>query len=183
MSSEIRTVTKIDAARQQLETAIKLFFNDESFVAVHTLCSASFNILKDISKKRDGEFAFELNVRVKPEHLGLFWKQFNAPASFFKHANRDPDPEAQLEFNEKANDLKLMFCCWGYKDVTNTKTPIMETYMKWMLAFYPEYFKLEQKDNQIIKSAQTLFDTKTWDRAQRKSAGKLLLNGVLARPQ
>lgn len=41
-------VTKLDAARRQLETAVRLSFNDEDVVWIHPLISAAHTILRDI---------------------------------------------------------------------------------------------------------------------------------------
>ena len=174
--SDFKTITKLEAVRDQLETAIKLFFQDESFVAVHTLCSAAFNVLKDISKKNNGDFAFEMEVRIKPEFLRDWYGATNRPSNFFKHANTDPDPNGVLEFNEKVNDLKLMMCCWGYKELAGIRTPIMEAYVKWMLAFYPHLFKLDEEASIAIESAHKTFNGGIWDRNQKKLAGRILLN-------
>ena len=43
-------VSKIDAARRQLETAIRLFFYDIDFVSVHTLLCASHEIFVRIGE-------------------------------------------------------------------------------------------------------------------------------------
>ena len=48
-------VSKLDAARRQLETAIRLFFYDGDFVSTHTLAAAAFNVLNDLSRRADGD--------------------------------------------------------------------------------------------------------------------------------
>jgi hypothetical protein len=46
-------VSKLDAARRQLRTAITLWFSGGDPVATHTLAFASYEILHAVSKKRD----------------------------------------------------------------------------------------------------------------------------------
>jgi hypothetical protein len=46
-------INKIDAARQQIETAIKLFFEAEDPVSTHTLISASRGILIPLAKYKN----------------------------------------------------------------------------------------------------------------------------------
>ena len=38
-------ISKLDAAKRQLEMAIKLYFNDDDPISIHTLASASEEIL------------------------------------------------------------------------------------------------------------------------------------------
>jgi hypothetical protein len=47
-------ITKLDAARRQLETAITLWFHDADPISVHTLVMAAHGILKAINKKLGG---------------------------------------------------------------------------------------------------------------------------------
>jgi hypothetical protein len=155
-------VKKIDVAREQIETAIVLFFKDDAPISVHTLGSAAFQILKDISDINNGNFAFELSVRIKPEFLKLYWNKFNAAANFFKHADKDHDSE--LEFNDNINELLLIQCCLGYKEVAKVTTDTMIIYANWMALFYPKLFGKESQ-----------FDLTNIDRKQMKIIGEEML--------
>lgn len=46
---------KLEAARRQLETAIKLYFADGDEVSIHTLGAAAYALIQDINKHRRGE--------------------------------------------------------------------------------------------------------------------------------
>jgi hypothetical protein len=43
-------ITKLDAARRQLETAIKLYFDEGDPGSIQTLCSAAYNGLEQKAK-------------------------------------------------------------------------------------------------------------------------------------
>jgi len=45
-------INKLEAARRQLDTAIRLKFANEDDLAVHTITAAAFRILRDITQKR-----------------------------------------------------------------------------------------------------------------------------------
>jgi hypothetical protein len=49
-------VTKMVAAKRQLDSAIRLFFAKDDELAIHTLVAASFRVLRDITKKRGPYF-------------------------------------------------------------------------------------------------------------------------------
>jgi hypothetical protein len=45
-------VTKLDAARRQLETAITLWFHEADPVSIHALTGAAHNLLCDLNTKQ-----------------------------------------------------------------------------------------------------------------------------------
>jgi hypothetical protein len=47
------TITKLEAARRQLGTAIVLWFNDDDPVSIHTLVCAAYEIVHTLTKKRN----------------------------------------------------------------------------------------------------------------------------------
>lgn len=162
--------TKLEAAREQIESAIRLLFDGELTVSTHTLCSAAFNILRDLSKKKDGDFAFEVEVRIKPEFVNLFW---NKHANFSKHADKDPDEV--LKFNDMATAVKLMLCCWGYKDLTGSRTPIMEAFCSWMLALYPHLFKLSEAEKISVEQAKVHLRDEDLTVDKKRLLGRMLV--------
>ena len=86
------TVTKLDAARRQLRTAIRLWFNDGDPVAIHTLAYAAYEIIHVVSKKRNRTrlLVFD-SPMIKNEYRSAWNKKIKEHANFFKHANIDPD--------------------------------------------------------------------------------------------
>jgi hypothetical protein len=50
-------IKKIAAAGRQLDAAIRMFFAKEDELAIHTVASAAFRILRDLIKKRGKNFA------------------------------------------------------------------------------------------------------------------------------
>jgi hypothetical protein len=46
-------ITKLDAARRHLATAIRLWFQNEDVVSIHTLAFAAYEVIHVISKKRN----------------------------------------------------------------------------------------------------------------------------------
>jgi hypothetical protein len=97
-------VSKIDAARRQLQTAIKLWFSAGDPVATHTLAFASYEILHAVSKKRDATrppliFDSPLIPEKYRSEVNIAFKKH---AYFFKHGDRDP--EAVIEFHPRMSE-------------------------------------------------------------------------------
>ena len=63
------TISKLDAAKRQLETYIRLYFHSGDPVAMHTLTAAAFGIIRDLNEKRSGTPTLRDRVfeNVKPE--------------------------------------------------------------------------------------------------------------------
>ncbi len=53
-------ITKVAAASRQLDAAIRMFFAKEDELAIHTIASAAFRILRDLTKGRGKNFTAEV---------------------------------------------------------------------------------------------------------------------------
>jgi hypothetical protein len=42
-------ISKLDAAKRQLETAITLYFNSGDWVSIHALAGAAYMIIRDVN--------------------------------------------------------------------------------------------------------------------------------------
>jgi hypothetical protein len=92
-------VSKLDAAKRQLETAIRLYFFDGDPVSIHTLTAAAYNVLRDITKRKGAEpviFKGQVFDYVKPEHHEMFRAKISEAENFFKHADRDHEATVDL---------------------------------------------------------------------------------------
>src|SRR3989338_1475671 len=128
-------LSKMDAARRQLETAIRLYFNWGDAVSIHTLAAAARNVLVNLCEHRDLKhpILFEnlLNEAISPEHHQEVRNKFRAPENFFKHADRDP--EEILEFNPEASEYWLLEAVEAYTLLTQEHVPVLHAYRGWWL--------------------------------------------------
>ena len=130
--SEIRA-NKIDAARRQIDVAIRMLFSNGDPVAIHTIAAAGFKILRDIAdKNKKGKIQQYVRDIVKPGT----WKIINKPANFFKHADHDTD-EILENIQEEVNDFMILLACFYYQDLGYRLTPEMGVLMTWMGALHP----------------------------------------------
>jgi hypothetical protein len=53
-------ISKFAAAQRQLDAAIRMFFQREDELAIHTVAAAAFQILRDITKQRGGHFTSDV---------------------------------------------------------------------------------------------------------------------------
>ncbi len=178
--AEIR-VNKIEAAQRQIDVAIRLLFTNEDPVAIHTLVSAAFRILRDVANKRGSVQEHELlKQMVIPGKEKEFWGLISEAANFFKHGARDT--EKVLEgIKEEVNDYMLSLACQYYKKLGHKPTPEMNAFVCWSLALYPKLYVILEENNVFIKSHLNLAEAsqlQSKDRQVQLELGKVMLELV-----
>lgn len=81
-------INKMDAARRQIDSAIRMTFANEDPVAIHSVVAAGHRIIKDICELRgDVESYLRFTDWIEPQFEREFWRHLNASANFLKHAD------------------------------------------------------------------------------------------------
>ena len=129
-------ISKIDAARRQLECAIRIYFNAGDSISIHTLCAASRNVLLDLCNARGLTSALLreelLKHYVKPEHVKQVRDRYRQAENFFKHADQDPD--GLLSFNPEGSEYFIFEATEAYQLLTGESTPHMLSFRTWWIA-------------------------------------------------
>ena len=115
----VKKISKLDAAKSQLETAIYLFFHNGDPVSIHTLTAAAYNILRDICKSRSYPYVVVKGSSlryVKPGKEKIYLNAINQAENFFKHEEKDPDDI--LNFNPSQTDILIYDACKIYHEIT-----------------------------------------------------------------
>lgn len=146
-------ISKLDAAKRQLETAIRLYFSEGDPVSIHTLAAAAYDVIHDITAKRGAEpmlLKDRMLDYVKPEYKKMLGEKLNAAANFFKHADRDP--EATLDFNPDMSELHILDACSQYRRLTGEFPPLFQIYQTWVMAKHPDMYILTEEVKRIISA-------------------------------
>jgi hypothetical protein len=147
-------VSKLDASKRQIETAIRLYFYSGDPISIHTLTAAGYRILHDINEARGGEKTFFKDVLIdtaKPEYRKMIIAKLNEAENFFKHADRDHD--TLLEFNPEQTEMKLLDATNNYYKLTGEHTPLMHIYNTWFIAIHRNLFNLSPDQEKIYSSS------------------------------
>jgi hypothetical protein len=152
-------ITKIDAAERQLNTSIKLFFENRDRLSSYTLAIASREVTDDIIESKSDEiFQTELarlgdpdKVRlsfrelfkdlIKPEHYKEALVLSRNVQNFLKHANRDPDAEIE-ELSKRDLALNIMFAIWNFSLLVGRMSREMGIFHAWFAVAEPKVVKL-----------------------------------------
>jgi hypothetical protein len=136
-------ISKLDAAKRQLETAIRLYFHGGDPVSIHTLVAAGYNVVRDINVKRGGGKMIVkdwLLDHVKPERHAEFRALLNEAENFFKHADRDH--EATLDFNPDGSEILIYDVCTKYWELTGEQPPLFQIFRTWFMALRRDLFNM-----------------------------------------
>lgn len=158
--NRFQKLTKIEAARRQLVTAIRLFLSEEDAVSIHTLSSAAHGILADLLHKKGGRSFLNdgITVFVHTEDVAKYQRQIREPQNFLKHANRDPD--GILEFSPGPLDVWLFDCLKMYRELTGTMFQEGNLFSIWFVLLHPEFLLSGKYPPEIKKLAQSFEPTK-----------------------
>jgi hypothetical protein len=164
-STPIR-IGKLDAARKQLQTSIKLWFEDGDPVSTHALAFAAYEVIHAISKKRDPnrrDLLFDSDL-IKDEYRGLYCQKLKSHAYFFKHADRDGD--SVIDFYPVLSDLFILFAVLGLELCGERKGSEESALMWWLYINRPDL--LTEKGRKMVTDNLKVEDIK-WLRTRPKS--------------
>lgn len=156
-------ISKISAARRQLDCAVELWFRDGDMVSIHTLVFAAYEIFNDLNKKHGNIEATLLGHAqsiARPGHLEDLMRIFKAPMNFFKHANRDP--HEILEFDPVINEFLILFAIKGLDALGEQVSDMHNAFSYWLVLHKPYLMKegatnpFQPFTSQQIESIKTL---------------------------
>ena len=119
MATATLHVTKLAAAKRQLQAAIRLFFLEEDELAVHTVASAAYGLLKDLKRDRGQNEAAD-SYRTTFFYLVRDFRRGTLPA----HLTSDPSKMAEIE--RIADQLSPITADSKLSDVQVTISPAQE---------------------------------------------------------
>lgn len=160
MEKAILPVSKLDAARRQLETAVRLYFFHGDPISIHTLASAAAQILHDINKNQRRNPTMFRDVFLKhflPEQRPVVRKTLATAENFFKHADRDP--QAVLNFRVAQTELVLLEAVEAYHRLTSELVPLLAVYYSWFMIEAGKEFVLPAEAEALRRKARHTFTT------------------------
>lgn len=134
-------ISKLDAARRQLDSAIRLWFSSDDPVTIHALVWAAYQIIQDINNKKGDKSITLLELTrsiVKPEHVEDAMRHLRKAMTFFKHANRDPHDI--LEFNPEESEHIMLLAIKGIESLGEQVSDVQRVFILWTNIHVPEYF-------------------------------------------
>jgi hypothetical protein len=151
-------LTKIEAARRQLETATLLYFDEGDPVSIHTLAGAAHELVSKLAEKA-GEMTpvhGSLVASLPEDLVSKLRTAIRAPQNFFKHADRQP--EAVLEFSPELSEMILLDAMATYGKLTSEIPWLFEAFTKWFGLKHPEWFGNAPQTEALLRAAKESVD-------------------------
>lgn len=140
------TITRQQAARQEIDTAIELLLDGGSPVAIEVLTWAAVEMMRGIAKHQGVEtFQAKMEASVRPEYLKEWREILKGHYNYFKHGDRDPERVAS-EFMPEGITYPLFGACCDYQAIFGKLTLAMLVYIGWFFARHPGVLKQDKKD-------------------------------------
>ena len=139
------TVSKLDAAKRQIETAISLWFHDADIVSIHTLVAAGHQVCHGILKHQKIKVSMIFNLELLPEDARIAYKRFIlAPENFFKHGDDDPNPYASIDLVLGVTEVYLVDAIYLFHNLNGgVVTPTMKAFSTYFEILNPHLLKEE----------------------------------------
>lgn len=152
LGSEL-VVTKFDAAREQLDTAIRLFFKEESQVSQYTLFAAAHGVLRDVAASKDIKMSFKDSPLIAESERTSYLKAVHLPQNFFKHANKDPNN--RIAFRYKLTPLFALDAIVLWSALDQGLTYPMRIFLMWIQLEFPDLLSHEAAEKYLASIRET----------------------------
>ena len=145
------SISKLDAAKRQLESSLRIFFNDGDPVSIHTLVNASDEILSKLCSKHGVKSIIDEGIEkfVRVEKRKELREKLTEAKNFFKHSGFNENKS--VEFNHEVNPILLWDSCRLYQILTSEFTPIMTIFNIWFSLKNKDLI-LDEKKKEILES-------------------------------
>jgi hypothetical protein len=127
-------LSKRGVIRAQLDGAILLIADEDSYIAGHTIVMACEELLRTWSDVKGLPYETDWRSRVNPKYKGHEHTFVRHKYNFFKHADKDINTEIDIEPEDirQWNEIFLFLFVRGYVDLFSDLSQRMQSYYKWV---------------------------------------------------
>lgn len=152
MNAKLR-ISKLEAGKRQLETAIILYFNYGDSVSIHSLAAAAYTIFRDLSKRRGEETVTKELWQFADEHAAKeFQRLISQPRNLFKRTGNDPNGVQELD--PRITEAVMLQAVKEYLQLTGEQPPLLKLYMLWFVTQHREIFGPHSEFTAILEKAR-----------------------------
>ena len=131
-NTNIINVTRMDAARRQLQAALTLWFADGDAVSIHSLVGSAYQVLHDLNRKAKGPPLLFDSPLIKKEMSKEAVASLKAHLNFFKHADlRKGDGALDIDFDPALSELYFLACLLGVEALGESLNAHESAFMLW----------------------------------------------------
>jgi|APTNR8051073442_1049403.scaffolds.fasta_scaffold27837_2 hypothetical protein len=168
-------ITKLDAAKHQLITAIRLFFEDRDPIAVTSLAGNASEIVDTLCKNKGHLRTVDEILRRFPNVNEKYIRSLkHHDRNFFKHADRNSEMSLD-NYDEDFNDFLIMTAVQDLFALTKTVPIEIQVFQIWCIAAHPEKLNPDTSEETFSKIEEMFPDFSDLSRRQKKLKGLSIL--------
>jgi hypothetical protein len=133
-------MTKRQAVRHLIHSAVRLICAGEDPFAVHLLVQSADKLLIDLAKKTKRTLPFKWGEFVKPKYEAAIIATIRETSNFFKHADKDRDKALHVVDIAQMNILQLGICVVNFAALFGEWTDHMRLALFIARVFHPDGF-------------------------------------------
>ena len=168
-------IQKLEAARNQLRTAIQLWFADGDPISIHTLTCAAHQIIHDIHAHMGGQDLIFDSIFVKNNRRTEWIHAVKEHMNFFKHAEKNANDT--IEFNPSLTEPFLMLSLLNLESIGEQLTHEESVFIVWCCLHNPDWLsELGQKTFIDRFSVEQLSSLRKIPKSNFQSLYKIIIN-------
>jgi len=134
-------VTKLEAARSQIETAIELWFNGGDDISILALAAASHEVIHRLYRNKGMKDLLFDSTLLTPEQKHEFPIMLKAAANCFKHAKNETEATDSITFTPEISVVFLTSSICGMWRFGVTLNDTESAFTIWHQLHRPHWFK------------------------------------------
>ncbi len=171
-----KKIDKPEAARRQIDAAIRMLFNGEDPIAIYKLTMSGLQVLRDLAAKRNKNIVADaINATLDTKEKKVVLQKMREYDNFLKHAEKDPTELLDEIEWEKAIDRILLIACLYYDSLDHQLTPEMFALVGWLVARKEAPKSLLENAGRPIRMAVDMVDElrqgRTFSRKEQLNLG------------
>jgi hypothetical protein len=151
---DVILVDKVEVARRQIKTAVRLFFENCEPVALHTLVAPAHQILVSIGEKKGIHGALKNAKALQGADANKYLAHINFAFNFMKHADRDESAKINIVPLSRLTSDFLMDAILLLQLVSGDISIEAKVFWTWFVSTYPDEFETSLPDGPIKRIQQ-----------------------------
>ena len=153
-------VTKLDAARSQLKTAITLWFDGGDPVSILALAHGAHEILHRIYRNRGFSDLLYDAKNIKEEYRADFARTLKAAPNFIKHQNQNKqeNEDTEIEFPYGGCAVFIYYSIYALKKIADELSDEENAFLIWCAIQEPHLFLKKDIANFVPVEMVKVFD-------------------------
>ena len=137
-------ITALEAAKRNVEAAIRMLFTGEDTLPVHLVAAAALRVLHGLVQDGHAQAWDDvIKLFLMPEGEAAFRRAINDTETLAKYAEQDPGAMLQ-EFPAERNDLEIAISCLYLECLDAAPSVEAQAFLWWFATMHPHVMRADR---------------------------------------